>query len=153
MSDTAVAGPLAESHWQQPSPMFYICTVFGSKTKLEVPSALRGVRKDSGTFKLWLRAKWRETRRQLAARGNIAACESIKKEARRKILWQRAPGTKEHRARVAREQRRVRAQQIARERDAALLAETRRHLEELKQRLKEQREQRHAKQAERGGRI
>ena len=122
-SDTAVA--------EVPSRAFQCFTVFGTSQEREIPNALLGLPRRGGAFAKWRLAQWKLIRYELAALGNIAARESIKREADYKRGWQRQ----------VREQR-----EVAREREAARLAKRKIALEKLERAcLKEFAELRRAK--------
>ena len=129
-SDTAVAEapPQAEleqllpATWQE--PLCVQCfSVFGTWQEREIPKALEGLPRRGGAFAKWHLAQWKQIRKELAAIGNIAARESIKKEVDSKRGWQQLPVNKSHRNELARRARRqVRALKVAREREKARLA-------------------------------
>ena len=76
-SDLAVAAPAAQVP-MRPACEVYRCTLFGTKQAWEIPDGLRGLPRNSGAFKAWYMVQFRQTRKSLAARGNIQACKSIK---------------------------------------------------------------------------
>ena len=87
-----------------PAPQaFHHCTIFGTRTKWEIPADLVGLPKSSGAFKRWHLAKYRLARQALAARGNVKACMSIKQEKDCRRVWNKR----------YMDYRRVLAQQIA----------------------------------------
>ena len=95
----AVADPAAV-----PAPqVFHHCTVFGTRTKWEIPADLVGLPKSSRAFKRWYTSKYRHVRQALAARGNAKACMAIKKDKEENRLCMKR----------TRDYRRVLAQQIA----------------------------------------
>jgi len=96
-SDTAVA--------EVPPRAFQCFTVFGTSQEREIPNALLGLPRRGGAFAKWRFAQWNQIRCELAALGNIAARESIKKAADRQ----------RERLEHARLARRVRALKVARE--------------------------------------
>jgi hypothetical protein len=64
-----------------PAPQaFHHCTIFGTRTKWEIPADLVGLPKSSGAFKRWYISNFRSVRQALAARGNVKACMAIKKD-------------------------------------------------------------------------
>ena len=123
-SDTAVA--------EVPPRAFQCFTVFGTSQDREIPKALIGLPRRGGAFKKWRLAQWKLIRDELAALGNIAARESIKQQADRKRVWQQLPANMVHRNERARLARRVRAEKVAREREAARLQWIKMTLEKLK---------------------
>ena len=141
-SDTAVAEAPPQAELEQLLPATFQCfTVFGTSQEREIPKVLIGLPRRGGAFAKWYTAQWKLIRYELAALGNIAARESIKQEADRKRGWQQLPANKVYRAERARLARRVRAEKVAREREAARLAWVKSYLAELKRaRLKEKAE-------------
>ena len=92
-SDTAVAEVPPQAALEQLLPAAFQCfTVFGTSQEREIPKALIGLPRRGGAFAKWYRAQWKQIRSEVAARGNIFARESIKREADRKRGWQQLPG-------------------------------------------------------------
>ena len=141
-SDTAVAEAPPQAELEQLLPATFQCfLVFGTLQEREIPKALIGLPRRGGAFAKWYSAQWRRIRYEMAALGNIAARESIKKDADRKRGWQQLPANKVYRNERARLARRVRAEKVAREREAARRAELKIMLIEIKRRrLKEKAE-------------
>ena len=135
-SDTAVAEapPQAElAPGKSGKPGTWLCfTVFGTWQEREIPKALIGLPRRGGAFAKWYSAQWRLIRYELAAIGNIAARESIKKEVDSKRGWQQLPVNKAHRSQLARRARRVRKLKAAVEKEEARLAKNKITLEKLK---------------------
>ena len=77
-SNPAVAAPAAQVPLRH-AREGHRCTLFGTSQAWDIPDALRGFRRNSGEFRAWYMAQFRLTRKSLAARGNIQACQSIKK--------------------------------------------------------------------------
>ena len=139
-SSTAVAEAPPQAELEQLLPSTFQCfTVFGTSQEREIPNALIGLPRRGGAFKKWYSAQWNQIRYELAALGNIAARESIKKAAANTVYHN-------ERARLA---RRVRALKVSREREAreaARLAKRKIALEKLERAcLKELAELRRAK--------
>ena len=132
-SDTAVAEAPPQAELEQLLPATFQCfTVFGTSQEREIPKALIGLPRRGGAFAKWYRAQWKQIRSEVAARGNPFARVSIKKEADRKRGWQQLPANMVHRNERARLARRVRAEKVAREREAARLSSIKMILEKLK---------------------
>ena len=135
-SDTAVAEapPQAElAPGKSGKPGTWLCfTVFGTWQEREIPKALIGLPRRGGAFAKWHLAQWKQIRKELAAIGNIAARESIKKEVDSKRGWQQLPVNKAHRNQLARRARRVRKLKAAVEKEEARLAKNKITLEKLK---------------------
>ena len=132
-SSTAVAEAPPQAELEQLLPATFQCfTVFGTSQEREIPKALIGLPRRRGAFAKWYSAQWKLIRHELAALGNIAARESIKQEADRKRGWQQLPANKVYRNERARLARRVRAEKVAREREAARLSSIKMVLEKLK---------------------
>ena len=132
-SDTAVAEAPPQAELEQLLPATFQCfTVFGTSHEREIPKALLGSPRRGGAFAKWYSAQWKQIRYELAARGNIAARESIKQQAGRKRVWQQLPAIKVHRSQRAKLARRVRALKVAREGEAARWAKIKITLEEMK---------------------
>jgi len=85
-SDPAVAAPAAQVPLRHVREVYH-CTMFGTSQAWVIPDALRGFRRNSGEFKAWYQAQFRLTRKSLAARGNIHACQDIKKTKDRNRLY------------------------------------------------------------------
>ena len=130
-SDTAVAEAPPQAALEQLLPGIWF-TVFGTSHEREIPKALIGLPRRRGAFKKWRRAQWKLIREELAVLGNIGARESIKQEADRRREWQQLPANKVYRNERARLARRVRAEKVAREREAARLSSIKMILEKLK---------------------
>ena len=62
---------------------------FGTSQAWDLPDDLRGLPRSSGAFKAWYAAQYRLTRKSLAARGNIQACQKIKMMKDRQRLYMR----------------------------------------------------------------
>ena len=140
-SDTAVA--------EVPPRAFQCFTVFGTSQEREIPNVLIDLPRSGGAFRKWRLAQWKLIRYELAALGNIAARESIKKAADRQRVWQQLPANTVYRNERARLARRVRALKVTREREAARLAKRKIALEKLERAcLKELAELRRAKAEE-----
>ena len=132
-SDTAVAEAPPQAELEQLLPATFQCfTVFGTSQEREIPKALIGLPRRGGAFAKWYRAQWKQIRSEVAARGNPFARVSIKQEANRKRGWQQLPANKVYRNERARLVRRVRAEKVAREREAARLSSIKMILEKLK---------------------
>ena len=132
-SDTAVAEAPPQAELEQLRPAtFQSFHVFGTLQEREIPKALIGLPRRGGAFAKWYSAQWKRIRYELAARGKIFARESIKREADRKRGWQQLPANKVYRNERARLARRVRAEKVAREREAARLSSIKMILEKLK---------------------
>ena len=132
-SDTAVAEAPPQAELEQLRPAtFQSFLVFGTLQEREIPKALIGLPRRGGAFAKWYSAQWKLIRYELAALGNIAARESIKQEADSKRGWQQLPANKVYRNERARLARRVRAEKVAREREAARLSSIKMILEKLK---------------------
>ena len=101
-SDPAVAAPAAQVPLRHAREV-YRCTMFGTSQAWDIPDVLRGLRRNSGAFKAWYMAQFRLTRKSLAARGNIQACQHIKKTKDHSRLYMKR----------CRDAQRVLAQQIA----------------------------------------
>jgi len=115
-SDTAVAEAPPQAELEQLLPATFQCfTVFGTSQEREIPKPLIGLPRRRGAFATWYSAQWKLIRHELAAIGNIAARESIKKEAGRKRTWQQLPANMVRRNERERLARRVRAEKVARE--------------------------------------
>ena len=151
-SDTAVAEAPPQAELEQLLPATFQCfTVFGTSQEREIPEALIGLPRRRGAFATWYAAQWKRIRSEVAARGNIFARESIKREADRKRGWQQLPANKVYRNDCARRARRVHKEKVARERRAAELPWIKSYLAKLKRervRLKELAELRRAKAEE-----
>ena len=102
MSDPAVAVPAAQMPLRHAREI-YQCTMFGTSQAWVIPANLRGSPRSSCEFKTWYMAQFRLTRKSLAARGNIHACQHIKKTKDRSRLYMKR----------CRDAQRVLAQQIA----------------------------------------
>ena len=63
------------------------CRMFGTTEIWTIPVELRDVPKSSSAYRLWYKNMWNMTRRNLAGRGNIKACLSIKKNNERIHIW------------------------------------------------------------------
>ena len=132
-SDTAVAEAPPQAELEQLLPATFPCfTVFGTSHEREIPKALLGSPRRGGAFAKWYSAQWKLIRYELAALGNIAARESIKKEVDSKRGWQQLPVNKAHRNQLARRARRVRKLKAAVEKEEARLAKNKITLEKLK---------------------
>jgi hypothetical protein len=152
-SDTAVAEAPPQAELEQLRPATFQCfTVFGTSHEREIPKALLGSPRRGGAFAKWYSAQWKQIRYELAARGNIAARESIKQQAGRKRVWQQLPANMVHRNERARLARRVRALKVACEKEAACWAcwamKKRLELEETKRLLRQAKERRLKEKAE-----
>ena len=101
-SDPAVAAPAAQVPLRHAREV-YRCTVFGTSQAWDIPDVVRGVRRNSGAFKAWYNAQFLQTRKSLAARGNILASASIAKQKNYNRLHMKR----------CRDHQRVLAQQIA----------------------------------------
>ena len=132
-SDTAVAEAPPQTELEQLRPATFQCfTVFGTSQEREIPKALIRLPRRGGAFAKWYSAQWKQIRYELAARGNIAARESIKQQAGRKRVWQQLPANMVHRNERARLARRVRALKVAREGEASRWAKAKITFEEMK---------------------
>ena len=142
-SDTAVAEAPPQAELEQLLPATFQCfTVFGTSQEREIPKPLIGLPRRRGAFATWYSAQWKLIRHELAAIGNIAARESIKKEVDSKRGWQQLPVNKAHRNQLARRARRVRKLKAAVEKEEARLAKNKITLEKLKRdRLKKKAEE------------
>ena len=130
---TAVADAPPQAELEQLLPATFQCfLVFGTLQEREIPKALIGLPRRGGAFAKWYSAQWKRIRYELAARGNIAARDSIKLQVDRKRVWQQLPANREHRNERARLARRVRREKIQRERDAAQLPYIKMLLEKAK---------------------
>ena len=119
-SDTAVAEAPPRAELEQLLPATFQCfTVFGTSQEREIPKALIDLPRSGGAFRKWYRAQWGQIRYELAALGNIAARESIKKAADRQRVWQQLPANTVHRNERVRLTRRVRALKDARDSERA----------------------------------
>ena len=85
-SDPAVAAP-AEQVPLRHARKVHRCTICGASQAWDIPDALRGLRRNSGAFKAWYNAQRVQTRKSLAARGNIEACKAIKAQKDRNRLY------------------------------------------------------------------
>ena len=132
-SDTAVAEAPPQAALEQLLPGMWF-TVFGTSHEREIPKALIGLPRRGGAFKKWYTTQWKLIRSELAARGNIPARKSLKKEADGKRQRKRLPANKEHYNEQRRLARRERALKVAREREAAERAEIKIMLVEAKRR-------------------
>ena len=133
-SDTAVAEAPPQAMLEQLVPAtFQRFTVFGTSQEREIPQVLIGLPRRGGAFAKWYSAQWKQIRYELAARGNIAARESIKQQAGRKRVWQQLPANMAHRNERARRARRVRALKVKFEKEAARWAKKKITLEELEE--------------------
>ena len=147
-SDTAVAEAPPQAELEQLLPAtFQSFLVFGTLQEREIPKALIGLPRRGGAFAKWYSAQWKLIRYGLAARGNIAARESIKQEADRKRGWQQLPANMVHRNERARLARRVRALKVECEKEAARWAKKKITLEEMKKRLEMEQTKRLLRQA------
>ena len=127
-SNTAVAEAPPQVELEQLRPATFQCfTVFGTSQEREIPKALIRLPRRGGAFAKWYSAQWKLIRYELAALGNIAARESLKKDADRKRGWQQLPANREHRNERARLACRMRTQ----EREAARLAKVKKAREIL----------------------
>ena len=98
----AVAAPAAQVPLRHAREV-YRCTMFGNSQAWGIPDDLRGMPKNSASFKAWYMAQFRATRKSLAARGNMQACKSIKKTKEQSCRYMKR----------VRDHQRVLAQQIA----------------------------------------
>ena len=131
-SHTAVAEAPPQADLEQLLPAaIQRFTLFGTSQEREIPKHLMGLPRRGGAFAKWYSAQWRLIRYALAAAGNIAARESLKKQAGRNCAWQQLPANKAYRNERARLERRMRAQ----EREAARLANVKKAREILKRLL------------------
>ena len=128
-SHTAVAEAPPQADLEQLLPAaIHRFTLFGTSQEREIPKALIRLPRRGGAFAKWYSAQWKLIRYELAALGNIAARESLKKDADRKRGWQQLPANMEHRNERARLARRMRAQ----EREAARLAKVKKVMHRLR---------------------
>ena len=101
-SDPAVAAPAAQVPLRHAREVYH-CTLYGTSQAWSIPDALRALPSNSGAFKAWYNTQRFQTRKSLAARGNIQACKSIKETKDRSRLYMKR----------CRDAQRVLAQQIA----------------------------------------
>ena len=101
-SDPAVAAPAAQVPLRHVREVYH-CTMFGTSQAWSIPDALRALPSTSGAFKAWYMTQRFETRKSLAARGNMEACRSIKVQKEKNRLYMK----------TRRYHQRVLAQQLA----------------------------------------
>ena len=104
-SHTAVAEAPPQADLEQLLPAaIQRFTLFGTSQEREIPKHFMGLPRRGGAFAKWYNAQWRLIRYALAAAGNIAARESLKKQAASKRAWKQLPANKAYkneRARLA----------------------------------------------------
>ena len=85
-ADPAVAAPAAQVPLRHAREVYH-CTLYGTSQAWSIPDALRALPSNSGAFKAWYNAQRVQTRKSLAARGNIEACKAIKAQKDRNRLY------------------------------------------------------------------